>query len=200
MIRPPDWMEAALRLLLDPVAAETVSGDLLEEYRESIYPKRGKRRADLWFLRQILGFTWRSSCGPILILAPLFIGRFVLDTFAPPAAWGPRSAFTTWSAIAAYVVIGFWVARKTRHVMTGTAIAVATHLIAHALNAAVALILFFLVIRHDTEMQRLFYMTGGWGEMWELPLILLPAVAVLGSIGGLAAPAVGWFIERKNQG
>lgn len=186
MIRPPRWMESTLRLLLDPINAETVSGDLIEEYRESVYPGKGKLKADLWFLRQVLSFTWRSSLLGSLIVAVLVSGRFVLDTFAPSTNWGPRSAFTTWSLIAAYLVIGFWAARRTRHAMTGTVIAISTHVIAHLLSTAVTVVLFFAVIRDDPGMQRLFYVTGGWDEIWGLPLMLLPIVAVLGSIGGVA--------------
>src|SRR5688500_10263372 len=36
--RPPRWAEAILRLLLKPEDRESVSGDLLEEYRETIVP------------------------------------------------------------------------------------------------------------------------------------------------------------------
>ena len=45
--RPPRWAEAILRVLLKPHDRETVSGDLLEEYRDTIVPTRG-RAADLW--------------------------------------------------------------------------------------------------------------------------------------------------------
>jgi hypothetical protein len=34
-------------------------------------------------------------------------------------------------------------------------------------------------------MLTLFQETGGWGEQWFLPLMLLPFVLVLGSIGGV---------------
>ncbi len=183
MIRPPRWMESLLRLLLDPVNAETVSGDLIEEYRESIYPRKGKRRADLWFLRQVAGFAWRSAFVGAVILAILVSGRFAYDTFAPPADWGPRSAFSTWSSMAMYLFVGFWAARRTRLVRTGMLIAVSTHLIAHVLSIVVTVVLFFAVIRHDSAMLTLFYQTGGWGEQWALPLMALPIVFALGSIG-----------------
>jgi hypothetical protein len=34
--RPPQWAERLLRLLLKPEDRDSVSGDLLEEYRDSI--------------------------------------------------------------------------------------------------------------------------------------------------------------------
>ena len=43
---PPRWAEFALRLHLAPRYRQTVSGDLLEEYRERIHPERGQRRAE----------------------------------------------------------------------------------------------------------------------------------------------------------
>jgi hypothetical protein len=60
-VRPPGWVEAVLRLLLRPEDAETVSGDLLEEYRDAVYPTRGRWRANLWFVKQVAGFAWRAT-------------------------------------------------------------------------------------------------------------------------------------------
>jgi hypothetical protein len=42
---------------------QTESGDLLEAYRDSVYPARGRGRADLWFVRQVAGYVVRSSAG-----------------------------------------------------------------------------------------------------------------------------------------
>jgi len=53
---PPAWAEAVLRALLDSRNRETVSGDLLEEYREVVVPTSGVVRARVWYLRQVLSF------------------------------------------------------------------------------------------------------------------------------------------------
>ena len=58
--RPPEWAEALLRLLLKPEDRESVSGDLLEEYRQSVVPERG-RGADA---RQKFSIVLRSSRTP----------------------------------------------------------------------------------------------------------------------------------------
>jgi hypothetical protein len=50
---PPHWMERLLRLTLATRDRETISGDLLEEYREAQVPGRGRLRANLWYLRQV---------------------------------------------------------------------------------------------------------------------------------------------------
>jgi hypothetical protein len=130
--------------------------------------------------------AWRSALLGSAVLATLVSGRFAYDTFAPPSNWGPRSAFSTWSAIAVYLVVGFWAARRTRRATTGILVAVTTHVMAHAMSISVALAIFFAAIRHDPAMLVLFNQTGGWDEVWALPLMVLPVVAVLGSIGGLA--------------
>jgi len=55
---------------------ETVAGDLREEYVESIMPRSGRLRADVWYLRQCLSFArWRVSeggpMGKLLIFSSL---------------------------------------------------------------------------------------------------------------------------------
>ncbi len=51
---PPTWVQALLETILPPRDLLTVSGDLIEEYREVIAPERGIWRANVWYLRQIL--------------------------------------------------------------------------------------------------------------------------------------------------
>src|SRR5688572_26683602 len=58
--RPPRWADALLGTFLNPQEAETESGDLLEAYRDSIYPTRGRWRADLWYVRQVAGYLLRA--------------------------------------------------------------------------------------------------------------------------------------------
>jgi len=52
-----------LRMFLRADEAETESGDLLEAYRDSIYPIRGRRLADLWFIRQVGSYFVRATAG-----------------------------------------------------------------------------------------------------------------------------------------
>ena len=63
----PRWADVALRLLLGPDAAETVGGDLLEEYRESVSARRWSLPADLWFGRQLVSFAWPIAFGGMLL-------------------------------------------------------------------------------------------------------------------------------------
>lgn len=63
---PPRWLERLLLLLLKRGDRETVSGDLLEEYREVILPKRGPGLANVWYLKQALSFVDNLRLGLLL--------------------------------------------------------------------------------------------------------------------------------------
>jgi hypothetical protein len=54
---PPQWLEHALLCLLPARDRETISGDLLEEYREERVPRLGRARANIWYLRQVISFA-----------------------------------------------------------------------------------------------------------------------------------------------
>jgi hypothetical protein len=75
---PPRWLERMLLLFLPARDRETISGDLLEEYREEQLPGSGSTRANLWYLRQSISFaSVRMLGGPhmkqLLILMCLFV-------------------------------------------------------------------------------------------------------------------------------
>src|SRR5215831_14426742 len=59
-IRPPRWAEALLRAVLRPEDAEAECGDLVEAYRDSIHPGRGRCRANLWYVLQVVGYVVSS--------------------------------------------------------------------------------------------------------------------------------------------
>ncbi len=77
--RPPVWAEALLRVLLPPRDRETVSGDLLEEYRDSVRPARGRVRANVWYVGQIAGYLWRDA----RVLGLVLLGAWVVSGFLP---------------------------------------------------------------------------------------------------------------------
>jgi hypothetical protein len=54
-VNPPRWAENLLRRLAGPRDQDTISGDLLEEYRER-FLSAGVLRAKLWYFRQLLSF------------------------------------------------------------------------------------------------------------------------------------------------
>jgi hypothetical protein len=189
LVHPPAWAERTLRLLLARDTAETVAGDLLEEYRLSVYPSRSRWQAEVWYVGQVLGFIgWIPIvCG--LALAVLLGTRAVLDTFDPPADWGPRSALSTWSAVTVYLVASAGYSWHRGRIAGAALIALATHVLAWTLAFGFDLILFAAAIQHDPARRAIFDQTGGWGEEWGVPLLLLPIVAMLGVFGGLGRRA-----------
>jgi hypothetical protein len=69
--------------LLKPEDRESVSGDLLEEYRETIVPTLGPA-ADRWYVRQVASFLLRASVLTYTIMAACLLTGF-------STAWRGRS-------------------------------------------------------------------------------------------------------------
>jgi hypothetical protein len=70
---PPRWAEAALQSLVRPSDRESISGDLLEEYREVRRPALGAFRANAWYVKHMLSVLWRliRPCALALIAVTL---------------------------------------------------------------------------------------------------------------------------------
>ena len=60
------WGEMALRLVVRRRDRDTISGDLLEEYREEILPKRGAIGARIWYARQVVSFVHPLAWGLLI--------------------------------------------------------------------------------------------------------------------------------------
>jgi hypothetical protein len=85
MPHPPDVAELILRGLLPFDMGETVSGDLLEEYRESRVPAMGEFRADLWYWRQVGGMWLRAYWWLVVSVVLLLVVSDVFNTFRAPS-------------------------------------------------------------------------------------------------------------------
>src|SRR3954462_13151072 len=85
MPHPPDVAELILRGLLPLDMRETVSGDLLEEYRESRVPAVGEFRADLWYWRQVGGMWLRTYWWLVVSAVVLLVVSDVFNTFRAPS-------------------------------------------------------------------------------------------------------------------
>src|SRR5436190_19493601 len=85
MPHPPELAELILGGLLPLHMRETVSGDLLEEYRESRVPAVGEFRAGLWYWRQV-GGMWLSAYWWLVVSAVLLrVVHDVFNTFRAPS-------------------------------------------------------------------------------------------------------------------
>lgn len=85
MPHPPGVAELILRGLLPPEMGETVSGDLLEEYRESRVPAAGEFHADLWYWRQVGGMWLRAYWWLVASAVLLHVVHDVFETFRTPS-------------------------------------------------------------------------------------------------------------------
>jgi hypothetical protein len=65
---PPRWAQAMLHSLLRPCDRESISGDLLEEYRAARRPARGALGADAWYIGAVLSVLWQQIRPAALLL------------------------------------------------------------------------------------------------------------------------------------
>lgn len=196
LVRPPRRAEAVLRWTLAAEDAETVSGDLIEEYRVNVYPVRGRRSANAWFARQVAGFLWRAAWVWALLLAALTLGRDALDWFVPPADFMARSIVTTFGALSVFLTCGALTAYRTRSLRASAAAGLATGIIAAPLKTLGALAL--LAIWHDPQTLRAIDQSGGMGEVFQLPVLMFLPGALLASVGGLFGRVAAWSFRPRG--
>jgi hypothetical protein len=180
---PPRWTEALVQMLLKPDDRESVSGDLLEEYRESIVPAQG-RRADRWYVRQALGLLLRASAPWGILAGIALIVRNLFDIYSPVLyreEFVPRSIVLTWTLVAIYLMASSLQACRTRHVRAGVFIAIIASLIAGVVSIAGAGVM--LALWHDENTLSLWRHSGGLDEIYAVPVLLVGVATVLGVLG-----------------
>ena len=180
---PPRWAETFLRLLLNSRDRETVSGDLLEEYRENIHPQHGQGGADRWYLSQVAGFAFRGNWLWAALLSGSFITRTALDWFVPPNNFYTRSFVSTWLAVAILFCAGFYASWQSGLLRSGVLAGIATTLFSAVICAVGTGCL--LAIRHDVPTLDAIQGSGGLAEVFTLPLLLVVPGTFLGAVGGL---------------
>jgi hypothetical protein len=92
-----------LRSCLRPSDRESISGDLLEEYRAVRRPALGPLRANVWYIGQVLSMLWRLIRPAALVLAAQ--GVFLAVTVFRPSHHAPHhEAAPMWVALPVGVV------------------------------------------------------------------------------------------------
>jgi hypothetical protein len=184
-VRPPRWLESLLLLLLEPKHRESVSGDLLEEYREVIQPARGSRAADLWYARQVAGFLWRQSSVWAVLFSAAFIVRTAYDWLDPIENFHARATVSTAIGVGVLFAVAFAAAWRARSIFAGPIAAIVTSLSAAIFSVTGVATL--LVLRHDPQIWSAIERSGGMAEAFTLPfIIIVPAIAI-----GVAAGVAG---------
>jgi hypothetical protein len=192
-VKPPEWCEFVLWLFLKPQDRDSVTGDLLEEYREMIRAGRDRAAADRWYLRQMAGFLWRSTWAWAATIAALGLGRGTLDALVPPRSFYTPSVVTDGLLIAVFLVIGFRAAWRGRplagsvpeSLANSVAAVISTQITACLMIFAGQLV--FLGIWHDTQALAAIEQSGGFGEMLFLPVVVTFPAVLLSLVGGSAA-------------
>ena len=183
--RPPAWAEAILALLLEPANRERVTGDLLEQYRDSVLPEQGHGRANAWYVTQVAGFGWRSVWAWVVLLSAAHVTRMILDWRMPTPDFRMRAAATTYFAIALFASAGLRSAWRSRSMYAGMVAGALTSATGAAISILSALVL--LAVWHDPETLAAIQGSGGLGEVFTLPLIIVvpaTAIAMLGALLG----------------
>lgn len=163
-----------------------IIGDLVEEYREVVLPERGRVRATLWFVRQLASlvpaWTWGGT-----LLGAACVGRNALDEFAPPADFHVRSTVTTFLLIGIVLGTTAWASWQSGSVAGGarTGVRAATMAAAFSIVGTGCL----LLIWHDAASMAAVRASGGLGEAFELPVLMIIPAGVLGAVGGCVGAA-----------
>jgi hypothetical protein len=187
---PPSWADTWLRLLLAARDRDTVSGDLMEEYRENVRPRKSRLAADVWYLRQVSRFAWRPGLWAVF-LATIFISRTAFDWFIPTTNFGPRAEATTLVMISTLLVIGASSALRTQSIQAGIVTA-ATALSLSAMICTIATTVMYAGWR-SPQLMGAINASGGLAEVYTLPILLIVPGTIISAIGatiaGLRPPA-----------
>jgi len=182
---PPRWAETLLRAFVKSADFETVSGDLLEAYRDSIYPTRGQRRADLWYVMQVLGFLSPSIPLFAILFSAQFLARTAIDSFVPTQDFHTRSTVTTDLSVGILLAAGFWAAWRLGSFAAGAFAGFMTAALASVISILGSAIL--LAIWHDPQRMAAIRGSGGLEEVFTLPFMMVLPGALLGAVGGFAS-------------
>ena len=193
---PPSWAESLLRLILRPEDRDSVSGDLLEEYRESIVPALGAK-ANRWYIRQVAWYVLRTTWAWGLALAVSVVFRNTLDWWLSPTQdFYARSIASTWSARAIFLGWGGLTGWGSRSLRAGALAGVLTGAIAAAIETAVSL--GQLAIQHDAHTMRMIAASGGLEEVFVLPFIVIVPGTFCASVGAAIGKALAVFYSRAK--
>jgi len=191
---PPRWAETLLLLSLKRGDRESVSGDLLEAYRDTVVPSRGREAADAWYIRQVAGFVWRATWVWAALFSGAFVARQAWDFFVPTSDFVFRSELTTYTAVALLAATAFWSAWRSGSFVSGIVITILMAEIAAVMSVTGVTLL--LAIRHDAATMAAAAASGGISEAYVLPFMAAIPALIVGSI----AAAVGSLTRRIARG
>jgi hypothetical protein len=193
--RPPQWAEALLRLLLKPEDRDSVSGDLLEEYRDSIVSALGSK-ADRWYVKQVGWFLLRACWLPGVLIGSALVGRYLFDTLVPTRDFAQRSRIMSLAIIVVCLLGAFRTSLRTRSMRAG----LLTSILAGALGGVVSIIGGAAMAVFRPAILSEWRHTGGIDEVFlVVPLIMVWVGVVMGTVGGLAGKIAARPLSRLRR-
>jgi hypothetical protein len=184
---PPRWAYALLKPSLRPSDSESISGDLLEEYREVRRPSLGRLHADAWYIKHVLSMLWRVIWPCVLAIAALRMISFLL-----PIDWNPSLVQAPGvSSLDALIFLwaGYYGSRRTGRLSTGIVTAGATSFLGFSMFFVHAAVATPSLLLAPFEKPFIFVI------MSILLAMALAFAVVLGSLGAVAGrwlPPVAW--------
>jgi hypothetical protein len=144
-----------------------------------------------WYWRQVVGFVFRSARIWAVLFAAAFIARTALDWLAPPFDFHARSTISTFVGIGLLFATGLWTSMRSGSLLAGTFAGVAATAIGAVISVVGAAGL--LAIWHDPVTMAAIRASGGLGEVFELPIMMILPGAVLGTLGGMVGATINWL-------
>jgi hypothetical protein len=179
--QPPRWAEAILRLTLRPKDRDSVSGDLLEEYRETIVPAIGSA-ANRWYIRQVASFLLRASWVWGAMLGAVLVIRYLFDALVPPTDYSLRTALLTYAILGVCLLSGLSAAWRGSSTTAGIVISLSAAILGALISIVGTGVMLF--IWHDAATLDAWQRSGGLDEAFiDVPLKLVAIGATLG-LGG----------------
>jgi hypothetical protein len=186
-VTPPVWAEIILRSVLKRRDFDTVSGDLLEEYRDTVYPARGRMGADRWYVAQVFGFVMRSVGVWGALFGGAFLARTALDWLVPTQDFSTRSAISTYLGMGLLLMTGFWSAWRSGSSLAGPFSAIVAALIGAMVSIVGAAGM--LAMFHDQQTLAAIEGSGGLAEAFTQPIMMVIPALILGTLGGALGAA-----------
>jgi len=119
---PPRLAQALLDVIVRPRDAESIAGDLLEEYRLVQRPARGEFGANRWYAGQILRMLWRLVWPFALALLAARSVLIAFLSFPLSGSWNPSlvpAPNVSMLDALLFLAAGYYGARRTGRLATG---------------------------------------------------------------------------------
>jgi hypothetical protein len=127
----------------------------------------------------------RSTWVFAAVFSGAFLARILYDWLVPTTDFVARAQASTYFGASTLLLVGFWSAWRAGSFAAGPLGAAVTSQIAAVMSAVGAAVL--LAIWHDPDTQRAIIGSGGLGEVFVLPFMMIIPAVIVGGLGAAAA-------------